>query len=120
MDLKHIRKVEMQRTLSEDIETRMNANMKPGDIVAFAAKFLRDTCQHTGDTPLRRCVYLGPDATLAGYVRVRWDDQEHLIAEKSGNFTEEDYCADVREFGSLVYGKNICWVGSARFGNNDL
>lgn len=55
-------------------------DLTPGDIVAFAAKFLRDTCQHTGDAPLRRGVYIGPDATLAGYVRVRWDDQEQRIA----------------------------------------
>lgn len=98
----------------------MIKDIQPGDTIAYSAKFLRDTCQHTGPAAQRRGVLLGQDRGLPNFVRVRWEDTEQRIAEKSGNFAEEDYCAHVREFGSLVHENCICRVGSPRFACNDL
>lgn len=87
-------------------------------MIAYSAKFLRNTSQHTGGASMRRGTFVGmQDAT---YARVRWDDTPQRIAERQGDFIEADYCAEIGQNGSPVHAGNIAKVGSARFALNDL
>ena len=95
------------------------ANLNPGDKIAFTASFLKNTGQFTGTSGARRGVYVKADR-MPGFARVRWGDEETRIAEGVGNYAEADYCADIREHGSLVCEKNICRVGSDKFACNDI
>jgi hypothetical protein len=75
-----------------------------GDRVAYAAAFLKNTGQFTGEAPFRRGVLVGFDEAMtraAGkpFALVRWDD-----AEEPG----------------LVLASNIARVGSPRYALNDL
>lgn len=83
-----------------------------GDRIAYAAKFLRDTCQHTGYPPQRRGTFIKMQDDL--FARVKWDDFEERAAYLADQYGE-DYVADAREHGQLVCAKNIAKVGSARF-----
>lgn len=97
------------------------AKLNPGDRVAYAASFLRNTGQFTGSAPQRRGTYLGAYAGMEKtHGRVRWDDQEERIASGLGQFGEADYCEHVRAHGELVALSAIAKVGSARFALNDL
>jgi len=95
--------------------------LKAGDVVAYAAKFLRSTGQFTGAAPARRGVYVGPEPSMpTTYCRVRWDDIEAVIASGAGQYADPEYVDDARRNGSLVHVNNIAKVGSARFALNDL
>lgn len=93
--------------------------LQPGDRIAYAAKFLKDTGQFTGAAPQRRGTYLGPDVA-PGFARVRWDDIETLIADGRGQYADSEYVAHVRKEGSTVHANNIAKVGSGRFALNDI
>jgi hypothetical protein len=95
--------------------------LNPGDRVAYAAAFLKNTGQFTGAAPQRRGTFLGVyDAMPKTHGRVRWDDQEERIAAGLGQFGEADYCEHVRAHGELAALSAIARVGSARFALNDL
>ena len=94
------------------------ATLKPGDRIAYTAKFLNNTAQHTGAAPERRGTYVGPYAGLSSHSRVHWDDEADRIASKQGQYAEQDYCDDVAHNGSLVCTKNIARADSPRL--NDL
>jgi hypothetical protein len=87
---------------------------KPGDRVAYAARFLRDTCQQTGAAPARRGTFVKLWEANTDFARVKWDDFE-IRAEELAYQYGEDYVADAREHGQLVLAKNIAVVGSAKF-----
>ncbi len=97
------------------------SKFQPGDRVALAAKFLKDTRQFTGNAAQRR-------GTFAGYWPgmekthgfVHWDDEAEMIASGKGQYAEQDYCDHVRTNGSGVALSAIAKVGSARFACNDL
>lgn len=92
----------------------------PGDRVAYAAKFLKDTGQHTGDAGFRRGTFLSSSLDgMPDYGRVRWDDFESNAAYYAQQYGD-DYVADAREHGQLVALSTIAKVGSARFACNDL
>ncbi len=93
---------------------------QPGDRIAYAAKFLKDTGQFTGAAPQRRGTFLRLDDYLPNYGFVRWDDIEDVIAAGKGDYAEADYCEEVRRNGSRVALSNVARVGSARFALNDL
>ena len=98
---------------------------QPGDIVGYAARFLRDTGQFTGAAPQRRGVFVSyaPPFEKSGRIthgRVHWDDEASLIASGKGDYAEADYCSEIRANGSLVALSAIAKVGSARFVLNDL
>lgn len=86
----------------------------PGDTVAYAARFLRDTCQHTGDAPRRRGTFVKFWEADPQFARVKWHDFEANAAYYAQQYGD-DYVADAREHGQLVHGKNIAVVGSAKF-----
>ncbi len=100
-----------------------SSKLEPGDRVAYAAKFLKNTGQFTGSGPQRRGTFVGYWNHGARHVpetaRVRWDDFEAnaaYLAQQNG----EDYVADAREHGQCVLACNIAKVGSPRFALNDL
>jgi len=82
-----------------------------GDRIAYAASFLKSISAGR-DTAQRRGTYLGPFAGLPGYSRMRWDDEETMLAACD---QDDDYKADIRAHGSLICDKNIARVGSVRF-----
>lgn len=88
-----------------------------GDRIAYAARFLKNTGQTTGSAGTRRGTYLGPWIGQPGFARVRWDDEAAML---EASREDEDYKADIREHGSVVFESNITRVGSARFALNDL
>lgn len=96
------------------------STLKPGDRVAYAAKFLKNTGQFTGEAGERRGTYLRPRPGMPKYGYVRWDDEAKRIASGQGDYAEADYCETVRRDGSLVCLSNIARVGSPRFALNDL
>ena len=87
---------------------------KPGDRVAYAAAFLKNTGQRSGQAPFMRGTYIGDDPTLPRFGRVRWDN------ENAEQYAEADYRAEIKAHGELVLIANIAVVGSARFALNDL
>ena len=95
---------------------------QPGDRIAYAAAFLKNTGQFTGAAPQRRGTYVGPAG--AGwpdtYGYVRWDDEAERLASGQGDYAEQDYCDAVRANGSIACLPNLAKVGSARFALNDL
>lgn len=92
------------------------AKIQSGDRIAYSAKFLRDTCQHTGNAPKRRGEYLGVyDAMPDQYSRVKWDDMEALIASGQGQYADLEYCEEIRRRGQIVSNTAICKVNSAKF-----
>jgi len=92
--------------------------LQPGDRIAYAAKFLKNTCQLTGAAPQRRGTYLGPHAGMPErYSRVRWDDEAEYLAQRAD---DPEYCLNVRTLGSMVATINIAKVGSPRFALTDL
>ena len=93
------------------------AKLIPGDRIAYAAKFLKNTGQFTGEAPMRRGTYLSGDDKFS---YVRWDDAEERIARAEGDYAEADYREHVRKHGNMVATGNIAKVGSARFALNDL
>jgi hypothetical protein len=97
--------------------------LNAGDRVAYAAKFLRNTLQFTGNAPQRRGTFVSYTtfgSQTDNYARVHWDDEAAMIASRAGQFAEQDYCDDVRAHGSLVCAANIAKVGSPRFSHSDL
>jgi hypothetical protein len=91
--------------------------LTPGDRVAYAAKFLKNTCQHTGAAPKRRGTFASYWQSDVKYARVHWDDFDFAYqATQNG----EDYAEDARDNGQLVLAINIAKVGSPRFALNDL
>lgn len=97
--------------------------LQPGDRVAYAAKFLKNTGQFTGDAPRRRGTFVKywdhgakgvPDTA-----RIKWDDFEANAAYYAEQWGQ-DYVDDAREHGQCVLAVNIAKVGSPRFASNDL
>lgn len=86
----------------------------PGDRVAYAAAFLKNTGQFTGSGPQRRGTFVKIWESNPDFGRVKWDDFE-ANAPALALHWGEDYVADAREHGQLVHIKNIAKVGSARF-----
>ncbi|MDE3023350.1 MAG: hypothetical protein KGI54_16125 [Pseudomonadota bacterium] len=98
------------------------AKLQAGDKIAYAAKFLKNTGQHTGYAPQRRGVFLKYDS-LCGhekYARVQWDDIDSVITSGQGQYADAEYVEDIRQNGSLVLSDNIAKIGSAKFALNDL
>lgn len=93
--------------------------LQPGDRIAYAAKFLRNTGQHTGGAGARRGTYVGPDAHTPNFARVRWDDFE-ARADDLARQWGDDYAADARANGQMVHADNIARVGSPRFASSDI
>jgi hypothetical protein len=91
--------------------------LQPGDTVAYAAKFLRNTCQHTGNAPKRRGVFVGYWARDPNVARVKWSDFDFDYQSQQNG---EDYALDAREHGQCVLACNIAKVGSPRFALNDM
>ena len=87
----------------------MKTNLKPGDRVGYAAKFLRNTGQFTGSAPQRRgtVASVGTD----GFARVHWDDFEASAAQYAELYGE-DFVEDARANGSLVTAISIAKVGA--------
>jgi hypothetical protein len=90
-----------------------------GDRVAYAAKFLKNTGQFTGNAGFRRGTFVQVEPRLPSHGRVRWDDFEAGAAAYAKSYGE-DYVEDARANGQLVALSNIAKVGSARFACNDL
>ena len=93
--------------------------LEPGDRVAYAAKFLRDTGQFTGAAPQRRGTFVSYDTSSPGFARVKWDDFEDNAAYYDAQYGD-DYTADARAHGQMVHANNIAKVGSPQFALNDL
>jgi hypothetical protein len=92
------------------------ANPQAGDKVGYTAKWLRSVGAYTGSVPFRRGTFVGMDASMSKqFGRVRWDDIEDYIADGSGQFSDPEYVADVRQNGSLINVGNIAKVGSTKF-----
>ena len=89
--------------------------LSPGDRIAYAAAFLKNTRQHTGAAPQRRGTFVRYDVGSPDFARVHWDDEGEMIAHRIGDFVEQDYCDEIRANGSMVHAKNIAKVGSGRF-----
>jgi hypothetical protein len=91
--------------------------LTPGDRVAYAAKFLRNTGQFTGAAPKRRGTFVSYWNADPQFARVKWDDFDAAYhAEQNG----QDYVDDAIAHGQLVHANNIAKVGSPRFALNDL
>jgi hypothetical protein len=100
------------------------AKLTNGDRIAYAARFLRDTGQFTGNGAQRRGTFLNM-VTDRGYptgkfCRVRWDDTDELIASAEGQYGDAEYCEDIRAHGQLCGISAIAKVGSPRFASTDL
>ena len=94
---------------------------KTGDRIAYAAKFLRDTGQYTGNASQRRGTYLGDYSHMpATHGCVRWDDMEEMISMGKGQYADPEYVAEIRKHGQCVGKVSIARVGSSRFALNDL
>ena len=98
--------------------------LEPGDRVAYAAKFLKDTGQFSGHSPKRRGTFVKyctqRDADTRGYCRVMWDDFEACAPALAVQWGD-DYVADIREHGgTMIFSGNVAKVGSPRFALNDL
>ena len=96
--------------------------LNPGDRIAYAAKFLRDTGQFTGPSPQRRGTFVAyyRGESNSGFARVKWDDFEALAANGQGQYGDQEYVDDSRQFGQMVHINNIAKVGSPRFALNNL
>ena len=85
--------------------------MKPGDRIAYTAKFLRQIGGRYEEGQ-RRGTFLGPHPRLKKFVYVRWDDED------LSDYTDDpEYQESVRENGQMVLAVNIAKVGSVRFGD---
>jgi hypothetical protein len=93
--------------------------LNPGDRVAYAAKFLKNTGQFTGSGPQRRGTFVSYDKASPDFARVKWDDFEANAAYYDVQYGD-DYTADARQYGQMVHAGNIAKVGSPRFASNDL
>lgn len=80
--------------------------------LAYTAKFLRSIGDYSKDSADRRCTYLGPHPTRKQFVRVRWDDQDQILAD---NAHDPEYCEHIRKNGSLVAKSALCKVGTVAF-----
>lgn len=98
--------------------TKKLPHFAPGDRIAYAAKFLRNTGQHTTGAAGRRGTFRSLDRT-PGYGRVAWDDFEERAAYLAAQYGD-DYAEDARANGQLVHLDNIARVGSPRFALTDL
>jgi hypothetical protein len=99
----------------------MSKTYTPGDRIAYAAKWLRDTGQFTGSIPFRRGTYIGPAKHAEKtHARVKWDDIESYIASGVCQYGDAEYIADIRANGSLVALSAIAKVGTPRFASNDI
>lgn len=94
--------------------------LTPGDRVAYAAKFLRDTCQHTGSAPQRRGTFVAYWSSNPTFARVHWDDFEALAAAGAGQYADPEWVEDCRAHGQIVHAGNIARVGSPRFALADM
>lgn len=95
------------------------AKLQPGDCIAYAAKFLKNTGDFSHASASRRGVLLSLDPGLKNYGRVKWDDFESRAAHYAEQYGE-DYVAEARANGQLVCLSNVAKVGSPRFALNDL
>lgn len=78
--------------------------------LAYTAKFLRQIGDYTKDSADRRCTFLGERDSK--FIRVRWDDEDVLLE----NYKDDpEYCAHIRENGSLVLKANMCKKGTVAF-----
>jgi len=93
--------------------------MKPGDRVAYTAKFLKNIGAHAGSAPERRGLLVKFDEVSPGFARVKWEDFEARSAELAARYGQ-DYVDDVRANGALVNRDVITKVGSSRFGCTDV
>lgn len=94
--------------------------LQPGDRIAYAAKFLRNTGQFTGSAGQRRGTFRAYDDRFApGFARVTWDDFEANAADYALQYGE-DYVDDARANGQLILAVNIAKVGSPAFASNDI
>jgi hypothetical protein len=91
--------------------------LQAGDTVAYAAKFLRNTCQHTGSAPQRRGTFISYWQSNPDFARVKWSDFDFDYQARQHG---EDYAQDAQEHGQLVLAVNIAKVGSPRFALNDM
>lgn len=96
------------------------ANFVKGDLVALTAKHLKNTGQFTGNAGARRGTFIDFDSDIPNYGRVHWNDTEHKMANKVGDFAEKDYCENIVKYGSPVPLSILCKVGSPKFACNDL
>lgn len=96
------------------------SKLTPGDRVAYAAKFLRNTAQFTGAAPQRRGTFVAYWGSDTQFARVKWDDFEAMAATGAGQYGDIEYVEDSRQHGQLVHLNNIAKVGSPRFALNDL
>jgi hypothetical protein len=85
--------------------------LQPGDRVAYAVKFLRNTCQYTGDAPRRRGTFVAYWDADPRFARVKWDDFDAAYQAKQHG---QDYADDALAHGQLVHADNIAKVGSPR------
>ena len=90
--------------------------LKSGDRIAYTARHLRDTGQHTGAAPQRRGTVASCNAT---WCRVHWDDEAELIADGSGQYADLEYVEDVRRHGSMVRTACVARVSSRAFSMTD-
>ena len=91
------------------------SKLKPGDRIGYAASFLRNICA-SYDTAQRRGVYVGPYESMPDkFGRVHWDDESALIAPRQGEYSEQDYCDEIKAKGSLVALSAIARIGSLSF-----
>ena len=65
--------------------------LNPGDRIAYAAKFLKNTGQFTGPSGQRRGTFVAYDRSAPQFARVHWDDFD---AKASGDQWGEDYALD--------------------------
>lgn len=91
--------------------------LTPGDRVAYAAKFLKNTGQFTGAGPQRRGTFVAYWDKDPNVTRVKWDDFDFACLAKQYG---EDYAEDAQAHGQCVQAANIAKIGSPRFALNDL
>lgn len=98
--------------------------LQPGDRVAYAAKWLKNTGHFSGPIPFRRGTFVGLEKTAPKtHGRVKWDDIESYIAagqNEESQYSDPEYVAEIRANGSLVALSAIAKVGSPRFALNDI
>ena len=82
--------------------------LTPGDRVAYAAKFLKDTAQFTGPARQRRGTFVSYWDKDPNTARVHWDDFDHAASAKQWG---EDYADDAKAHGQCVLAVNVAKVG---------
>ena len=87
---------------------------RPGDRVAYTAKFVKNTGggKHTVD---QRGVYVKDDPRTPNMGYVHWDGEDEYL--KAMYADDPEYAAHVKENGTWVKLVNICRVGTVRFGD---